>query len=166
MTAITFINPASFNPREFLKSPALVTRLDDARYFISLIHTKMARRDVDELGVVRLHAKHLKNIMHQTDYAAVIDALLNGGAIERFPYSVGERSFGFRLAARFVADQHVRILATDARLIRRLEMFHEQAAVERDARMKPVHRALARQQHRLRIDGDAARETLASLPAT
>ena len=43
-------------------------------------------------------------------------------------------------------------------------MFHQQSAVERDARMKPVHQALARQQHRLRIDGDAARETLASLP--
>ena len=166
MMACSFVNPASFEPREFLKSLALARRLDDARYFVSLIHTKLARRDVDHLGVVRLHAKHLKNIMRGSTYAAVVESLLDGGAIERFPYSVGERSFGFRLASRFVNDKHVRIQATDNRLIRRLQRFHDQAAAERDARMKPVHRALARQQYRLRIDGEAARQTLASLPAT
>lgn len=164
MMPFSFILPASFDPAEFLKSPALITRRDDARYFVSLILTKLARRDVDELGVVRLRGEFLKNIMHQTDYAAVVKSLLDGGAVERFRYTVGERSFGFRLASRFVTDNHVRVPATDSRLIRRLQRFHEQAVVELDSRMKPVHRALALHQQRLQIDGDDARRTLASLP--
>ncbi len=160
----SFVLPSSFDPGEFLTSPVLLRRWDDARYFVSLVLTKLARRDVDDLGVVRLHGKLLKAIMRSTTYAAVVESLLDGGAVERFRYTVGERSFGFRLAARFVADKHVRVPATDSRLIRRLEKFHDQATAERDARMKPVHRALARQQLRLRIDGAAARRTLASLP--
>ena len=166
MTPFSFVIPASFDPREFLKSPSsLNRRWDDARYFVSLILTKLARRDVDHLGLVRLHAKHLANVMYQPTYASVIAALLDGGAIERFPYSVGERSFGFRLAARFVANKHVRVPATDSRLIGRLERFHADASAEREARMKPVHYALAQQQTRLQIDGPEARRTLAALPS-
>lgn len=116
------------------------------------------------LGVVRLHAKHLMAIMYQPTYAAVIDALVDGGAVERFPYQVGERSFGFRLAARFVADTHVRTPTTDLRLIRRLEKFSDECSEERQAQMKPVHHALAKQQVRLQIHGNRAREILAAQP--
>ncbi len=166
MKPTSFVLPASFHPGEFLTSPALHRRWDDARYFIGLILTKLARRDVDELGVVRLRAEHLKNIMYQATYADVIDALRQGGAVERFSYQVGERSFGFRLAARFVSDKHVRVPATDSRLIGRLTAFHEQQEAERLSRMQPVHLALAEQQHRLRIHGHEARRTLENLPAT
>ena len=137
MTEHTFALPESFVPEEFLTSPKLWRRQDDARYFISLILTKTARRDVDERGLVRLHAKHLESIMYQETYSKVIAALRLGGAVERFPYQVGEKSFGFRLSARFVGDKHVRVPATDRRLIARLNAFHAQAAVERDSRMKP-----------------------------
>lgn len=164
MKPFHFQLPESFDPREFLRLHVLRTRMDDARYFVSLILTKLALRDVDELGLVRLHAKHLKNIMYQTTYSDVIDELRIGGAVERFPYRVGERSFGFRLAARFIDDKHVRVPATDQRLIGRLSAFHKRAELERQDRILPVHRALAKQQLRLRIHGDKARGILAGLP--
>ncbi|MFM9961852.1 MAG: hypothetical protein ACKV2Q_11575 [Planctomycetaceae bacterium] len=160
----SFVLPASFHPGEFLKSPKLQSRWDDARYFISLILRKLARWDVDHLGLVRLHAKHLMAIMYQVTYAAVIEALVDGGAVERFPYQVGQRSFGYRLAARFVADKHVRMPATDQRLIQRLEKFRDDCSEERQARLKPVHHALAEQQVRLQIHGNRAREILGGLP--
>ncbi len=160
----TFTLPESFDPREFMSSQKLAARWDDARYFVSTILRKLARWDVDHLGLARLHAKHLKNIMYQADYAAVIDALVEGRAVERFPYQVGERSFGFRLAARFVADKHVRMLATDQRLIQRLQKFGDECSEERQARMMPVHHALSKQQGRLQIHGDCAREILSGLP--
>lgn len=172
MKPFHFVLPESFDPREFLGNQNRA-RWDDARYFVSLILTKLAHRDVDLVDgveVVRLHAKHLRNIMHQSFYASVIDALvkarfvLDGPAIERFPYRVGERSFGFRLAARFINDRHARVPATDPRLIKRLTAFHQQADAERQTRMKPVHFALCKQQLRLRIHGDKAREILAGLP--
>ena len=161
----SFVLPESFHPGEFLRTPRLQRRWDDARYFISLILRKLSRWDVDHLGLVRLHAKHLLNIMYQADYAAVVDALVDGGAVERFPYQVRQHSFGYRLAARFVADRHVRTPATDLRLIRRLEKFSDEGSEERQARMKPVHHALAKQQVRLQIHGNRAREILSGLPA-
>lgn len=161
----SLVLPESFEPGEFLKSPDLLSRFDDARYFLNLILTKLARQDVDDRGLVRLMAKHLKCVMHCGTYAAVIRALRKGKAIERFPYSPGSRSFGFRLGTRFVADKHIRVPATDRRLIRRLEKFHNQTAAEREARMLPVHRELAKRQTRLQIHGTDARRTLASLPA-
>lgn len=160
----SFVLPASFHPGEFLKSPKLQARFDDARYFVSLILRKLARWDVDHLGLVRLHAKHLRNMMFQADYAAVVEALVDGGAVERFPYQVGQRSFGYRLAARFIADKHVRVPIADQRLIRRLEKFSDDCAQERLVRMKPVHHALAERQLRLQIHGDRAREVLSGLP--
>ena len=36
----SFVLPESFDPREFLKSPKLARRFDDARYFINLILRK------------------------------------------------------------------------------------------------------------------------------
>ena len=166
MTEHTFALPESFDPEEFLTSPKLWRRQDDARYFISLILTKTATRDVDERGLVRLHAKHLQNVMYQESYSKVIAALRLGGAVERFPYQVGEKSFGFRLSARFVGDKHVRVPATDRRLIARLDAFHAQAAVERDSRMKPVHRLLEERQTGLQIHGNEARRILAELPSS
>ena len=158
-----FVLPESFDLDEFLP-PKLRSRFDDARYFVSLILRKLSWWDVDHLGLVRLHAKHLKNIMYQADYAAVVDALVDGEAVERYSYQVGQRSFGYRLAARFVADKHVRVPATDPRLIHRLEKFSDECADERQARMLPVHHALAKQQLRLQIHGGRAREILAGLP--
>ena len=164
LTPFSFVLPESFDPAEFLTSPELRLRQDDARYFVNLILTKLARQDVDERGLVRLMAVHLKNIMYQGSYAAVIKALTNGKAIERFPYHVGETSFGFRLGERFVADRHIRVSATDSRLVRRLNIFLEHTAAERETRMKPVHRELAIRQTQLEIHGADARQTLEVLP--
>lgn len=164
MKPFHFTLPASFDPREFLKTQRLQNRMDDARYFVSLILRKLAHRDVDELGVVRLHARFLGNVMSIRTCAAVVEALLEGDAVERFPYTPGLRSFGYRLSRRFVADRHVRIEATDARLIARLKLLHGLQEAESTKRMLPVHRALARQQRRLRIHAGTARDILKSLP--
>jgi hypothetical protein len=120
---------------------------------------------VDEDGYVRLMAKHLRNVMNYDNYSAVVDALLDGGAVSRVPYQVGERSFGYTLADRFRDDRHVRTPATDSRLIGRLDAYHSQVEAERLARMKPVHSALERLQWRLQIDANIAREILTGLSA-
>jgi hypothetical protein len=163
-----FLQPESFHPGEFLKTPKLVRRWDDARYLVSLILRKLSRWDVDDVGddrgVVRLRAKFLKRVMRDCDYAAVIEALLDG-AIERpAAYSVGEHSFGYRLAERFANDKHVRIPVTNPRLIRRLEIVRVERTAEQHARMMPVHHELGKRQRQLRIDGGLAREILSEFP--
>lgn len=156
--------PESFQPGEFLRIPKLIRLADDARYFVSLILTKRSRGQVDDSGHVRLMAKNLRKIMHKHDYNKVVDALLAGGAVERVAYHNGDCPFGYRLADRFLQDKHVRIEAQDPRLIGRLHLFHQQAECERLKRMKPVHFALEQLQKQLDIDGDLAREIIASLP--
>ena len=162
--AYTFCVPESFDPHEFLREPALCRLADDARYFVGLILTKLSRQQVDNDDKVRLMAKHLRNVMHKHKYCRVIDALLDGGAVTRAPYVVGERAFGYILADRFTHDKHVRVAATCPRLIGRLAAFHERAEAERRARMLPVHFGLERQQRRLRIDVRQAREIISGLP--
>jgi len=156
--------PESFHPGEFLRTPKLNLLTDDARYFVSLILTKTARRQVDESGYVRLMAKHLRSIMHTHHYNRVVDALLDSDVVERVPYQVGERAFGYRLAERFRNDKHVRVVARDSRLITRLRSFHDRAEHEWKSRMKPVHFALERHQKQLTINGEQAREIVESLP--
>ena len=75
--------PSAFRSGEFLRSQELRDCHDDARYFISLILTKLSRCSVDECGHVRLMAKHLRNVMNFRKYNTVIDALLDGGAVTR-----------------------------------------------------------------------------------
>ncbi len=53
--------PETVRAGEFLRSPSLRNSHHDARYFTSLILTKLARRDLDECGYLRLIAKHLRN---------------------------------------------------------------------------------------------------------
>ena len=164
MNAYHFRLPETFKPGEFLRSPRLRNCMDDARYFVSLILTKLSRRDVDSTGFVRLRAEHLRSVMHRHNYAAVVDSLLDGGAVSRTSYAVGQRSYGYILTDRFRADQHVRIPAKDQRLIGRLEAFHAAADDKRRSRMKPVHFALERLQWRLGIDPGLAGEILTGLP--
>lgn len=163
IATLFFVLPETFDPDDFLPL-RLRSRGDDARYLVSTILTKFARRDVDEYGFVRLKADYLANVMNRSTYADVVDALCLGKATERFPYIVGVCSFGFVLGKRFVADKHVRVEATDSALIRRLEKFNRQAAAERYARMLPVHRALEERQKRLEIYGRDARRILGALP--
>ena len=158
-----FCLPESFHPGEFLP-PKLIRLADDARFFVATILTKTARKDVDEFRTVRLMAKHLRNIMNFRHYNDVIDSLLIGGAVQRVAYEVGNCPFGYRLAERFRNDRHVRIQATDGRLIRRLTAFHQAAENNRQSRLLPVHHALERHQRYLEIDGDQAREILETLP--
>ena len=163
-SSYSFNLPESFDPREFLKDPRDSVLWDDARYFLSLILTKFARRQVDRLGAVRLRAEFLRSIMHFRSYRRVIDALLAGGAVERLPYAPGQRPFGYKLAKRYIRDKHVRVPVACPRLDARLKGFHESDAAQRRGRMKPIHRRLEKLQHGLRIDGDLAREILKGMP--
>lgn len=159
-----FVLPENFDPSDYLKSPRLQRRLDDARYFVSLILRKLACRDIDSNGFVRLMAKHLKTMMHQTDYADVIDSLVDSGVVLRSFYSPNRHSYGYRLSGCFESADHKRVPVTDRRLRRRIDMFHAKEAEERRQRMRPVHFALEDLQRRLRIDGKLAREILATIP--
>ncbi len=160
MNPYSFVLPEAFHPGDFLRSPDLIPRRDDARFFVSLIVTKMAQRDLDRRGLAILHAKFLNKVMHKDTCAKVIEALLDGGVVERFGYKVGERSFGYRLCRRYVSGKHIRVPATDPGLIRRLERRCTRYSSELESRMLPVHRALAKLQSRLRIHGDEARSIL------
>ena len=122
MKPLFFTLPESFDPGEFLTTPPLRHRGDDARYFVNLIQTKLARGD-DEDGWVYLRSGYLKNIMHQPTYAKVRNELREGGATERSCYQVGRHPFGYRLADRFAGDRHVRVPVTDERLIGQWESF-------------------------------------------
>ena len=160
-----FFLPESFLPAEFLRSPELRFAMNDARFFIHTILTKMARGAVDGRGYVRLKAEYLRNIMHQGTYAAVIRALVDGGAVEKTSsYTPGEYSYGYKLSDRFLHDKHVRVPIRDERLLRRLQLSREEAEVVRQKRMKPVHLELERRQRRLEIDGNKARQIIAGLP--
>jgi hypothetical protein len=164
MNMYFFVLPETFRPGEFLRDPWAVLLFDDSRYFISQILRKTARGQADRTGHVRLQAKYLRQVMHPHKYTVPIDALREGGAIERSAYAVGKHSFGYRLHDRFVRDKHVRTPVTCARIARRIQAFHERVEAAREAGMKPVHNALRKQQYRLRIDPDLAGSILASLP--
>jgi len=160
---LMFILPESFDPHEML--PTELRRFsDDARHFVSTIMRKTSRGHVDRDGNVRLAAKYLRRIMNFREYAHVIEAMLDRGVINRASYQVGVKLFGYRLSERFVNDKHVRVAATDRRLIGRLEAFYAEQARERRSRMQPVHEALERHQQRLSIDRDHAAEVLMRLP--
>ena len=154
----------TFDPGDFLKSRNLRFVLDDARYLVHLVLTKLANGSVDQKGWVRLHGKHLRNVMHQTLCTEIIGALIAGGAILRTSYCRGERSYGYMLADRFCDVEHVRVPAEDVRLIKRLDLFHNRIEKGRRDRMLPVHLALEDRQRGLAIHGDCAEQILRKLP--
>lgn len=158
------VNPESFEPNEFLTTERLRKRLDDARYFVHLLYTKIAdkRQKNKRKDVIRLNAKVLNQIMHGPSSAAVRKALIDGGAIERLPYKKGSHSYGYRLTKRFENDRHVYVAVTDRRLLRRLAAASKKMALKRSEHAKPVHRALSKLQRRIQIDGPGARSLLAT----
>ena len=164
MRTSIFRLPESFDPAEFLNTPKLQKRMDEARYFISLILTKLAYRDVDSCDRVLLHAEFLRKIMSYRASKPVIDALLDGGAVIRAPYQVGDRSFGYTLHERYIQDRYVNVEAKNPSLIARIHNWHNENLRNRMKRMKPVHHALQKMQQELRIDGNLGREILAQLP--
>jgi hypothetical protein len=159
-----FTLPQTFNPLEFLP-PRMVMDADFARYFMSVILTKLAHRRVDERGFVRLHAKYLRQIMGRRNQAAIVNCLLDGGAVRRSPYSVLDgKSFGYVLDDRYLTDKAMTVPITNPLLIERLSGLHEELDREQAASLQPIHHHLADQQKRLRIDRAQADEVLATIP--
>lgn len=160
---IWLVQPESFVTGDFLPE-SLSPYADDARYFMSLLLWKLSHRQVDRHGLVRLKAEYLRSVMHFHRYSDIVEALVAGGAVERFPYAVGKQSFGYRLGRRFIGDKHMVIPARDRRLIERIRAAWAEAEGRKLARMKPVHHELARRQAQLQIDLPAAQQILDSLP--
>ena len=158
-----FLLPSSYNPLEFIKSPRLAMRADEARWFINTIVRKMVYRDVDIHGFARLHWNVLCRVMERDTLSEIIEAHVEGGAIETSPYRVGDRSTGYRLSDRFLSDRHVRVRAIDPRLLGRLECEHSRLAEEQVNRRKPIHESLNAAQQGLSIT-PIADQILESLP--
>lgn len=146
--------PQSFMPLEFLRTPRLAMRADDARWLVSTIVRKMAMGDVDQWGLVRLHSDILRRVMNQRTCEDVISSLLDG-AIERGPYRVGERAFGYRLAKRYLGDDLTCVCLTDPRLNARID--RERLRIEncQKSRWRPIHQQLAAVQEGVTIRPEA-----------
>lgn len=159
MTALHFTLPESFEPAAYL--PFAMRRYHDAaRWFISTILTKIARRHGRKS--VRLHAAYLKRMMGDR-YSDVIGELLDAGAVTRAPYKSGA-SFAYSLGSRFIDDRHKRIPVSDLVMIKRIQRQRDSAREHVASRFLPVHFSLLEHQRHLTIDGNGARRCLAGLP--
>jgi hypothetical protein len=151
----TFTLPRGFDVSEFLPA-RLLTRADDARWLVSTILIKMANRDTDIWGLVRLDSQVLRRVMYKHDAADIVRALERGSAIETAAYCVRGKCKGYRLAQRYLGDRCVRVPVTDPRLLERIERERQRlGAEEREARFMPIHYALQDEQRNLRITDDA-----------
>lgn len=130
-------------------------RADDARWFVSTIVRKMASREVDRWGLVRLNATIIRRVMYQGTYKEVIENLLSGAAVERAPYKSGEASYGYRLSSRYLGDHCRTVPATDARLIARIEQERQRVESQQARQRRPIHDALADEQRFLTITPEA-----------
>lgn len=157
-----FVLPASFDPGEFLPR-YLQNRHDDARYLLSTIVKGLTNHRADDRGCVRLQFDYLRNVMAAHDCTDVVQALIEGGAIERHPYVVGVRSYGYRLGSRFLADTFVRVEVTDRRLLGRLESNRRKHEARQQKLRMPIHDLLCQNQTHLEIHGEAARRVLDGL---
>lgn len=158
-----FILPKSFDPLEFLQTPRLQMRADDARWLMGTIVRKTAHRDTDPWGCVRLHNRILRKIMSPNSIADIVSALDRGGAIETAPHNRGVKCRGYRLGRRYLGDRHVRRPATDPRLIERIEQARREQDAEQRSRWQPIHFALNDEQRYLTITSDVD-GILAGLP--
>jgi len=93
-----------------------------------------------------------------------MDSLLESGVIQRNHYITGQRSYGYRLGDKYRFDKHVRVAATDRRLLRAVTKWHQEYKERQFSRFTEVHRHLERMQYRLGIHVDRAMETLSRLP--
>jgi hypothetical protein len=153
-----FTLPATFRPADYLPF-RMRSQHDTARWFVSTILTKLAHQRGPE--VVRLHGQFLKRMMGG-NYARIIEALLDGRAVYRRPYSVGE-SFAYGLDERFASVSHVVVPVTDDVMIQRIRRQRERVVSRSNQLFLPVHHQLFKHQTRLCIDATEARRCLATL---
>lgn len=102
-----FTLPRSFDPLEFLTTPRLQMRADDARWLMDTIVRKTAYRNTDPWGCVRLHSSIMRKIMSPDNIAGIVKALERGKAIETAPYFAGVKCKGYRLGRRYLGDRRV-----------------------------------------------------------
>ena len=152
-----FTLPETFDPAEFgLPRPLF----DPARYLISTIVRKMADRQVDDRGLVRLSATILKRVYHP-QYVSMVRAL-DEKAIETDSHIAGQRTKGYRLASRYLADRHVRVACTDPFLAERIRRERERMDAAKLKQRQPIHEQLDAIQRLLSID-DKADDVVTSL---
>jgi hypothetical protein len=164
---IVFLLPSSFAATDYLKGP-LAKRTDCLNYLVSTI----LRRQATGAGhgnhnFVTLNASELNKIMAKDDAHAVIEAAVNGGAIEIDKHYVkGCFSRGYRLNERFINDKIVRVKPTGKRIMRALERQRNEQPVHHKAPQKTskLIQQMTDQYHKLEINIDQARELISRLP--
>lgn len=161
---VVFFHPASMELGEALP-PKLHNRIDDGRYLVDLIMWQTATGREDKKGYVSLQASLLDKVMRKSNRAELVETMIGENVLERSPYEIGVKSYGYRIHRRFTRDHHATTAATDRRLIRAIGRAREAARERQAARWLPVHFALAERQYGLRIDIDEAEEIIAGLPA-
>jgi hypothetical protein len=162
--AYTFTLPRSFDPLEFLATPRLQLRADDARWFVNTILQKTARRDIDAWGCVRLHSRILRRLLYEPTMGDIMKALQNGGVIDIAPYYRGRRCKGYRLGRRFLGDRCKLVPAHDPRLLARIENERQRHAYEENrSRWQKLHFDLNAEQRHVTLAMDAD-QILVALP--
>ena len=102
--------------------PELSHRADDARYLVSLVIYKAMNSMVDSQGFARLKADILNQVMDNRKRVEITKCLVRRKVIKcNRSYIVGERSLGYCLHPRFFNDALKTVVATDSRIIRRLD---------------------------------------------
>ena len=163
--AYQFVLPKSFHPLEFLRTPRLQMRADDARWLIDTIVRKTAHRDLDRWGCVRLDSMILRRVLGNRS-SDIARALERGGAIEIASYRAGVRCKGYRLSHRYLGDRCVRVPCVEPHLLARLDAERRRLdAQDTRSAWLPIHFALNAEQRALSIDAPAADAILAGLPA-
>ncbi|HBJ37241.1 MAG TPA: hypothetical protein DDZ51_21290, partial [Planctomycetaceae bacterium] len=157
-----FCHPETLDISEALP-PKLHKRCDDALYLVNTIMRQHAYGRCDEGGRVTLEKKELDKVMAKDDSRVVIEALTERDVLDRDFYKCGQKSYGYMLHPRFVADRAAMTECRDRRLMRAWAKYRQQGRDAQMARWQQVHHDLAAQQWRLGIDLDQAMEIIASL---
>ncbi|MDY3556160.1 hypothetical protein R5W24_005323 [Gemmata sp. JC717] len=113
-------NPEDFNPLDLL--PARLHRqADAARALVHLIEYRRLDKRCGADGWVTLQAKYLRNVVGVEHCEALRDALAERGVISVVrSYTVGRKSFEYRIGPRFERSPFRRFLVTDKFLVRRM----------------------------------------------
>lgn len=145
--------------------PELHDKADEARYFISLLVFKASHQSsIETNGYSSLNAAILNQIMDFRVRRRILDCLLESSVIECDGiYSPGQKSFGYRLHRRFANDRAKTIVATNQRIIGRLDRFYDHKTSEDNRLWLPVHHRLFEEQFKLEIDREQADEIVANL---
>ena len=132
---VAFVLPRDFAAHVLEILPAkLLRQADSARWLVSTILKKLAVKDVDDRGRVRLSWDVLVRVMDRRYVAAIVAALETAQVIETSGYRAGAQSKGYRLCNRLLDDRSVVVHATNPDFIARYQKEAARLAQEQATR--------------------------------